>query len=48
MVASVLLLRGSVEGISSFRIFGDEAYPKQHPNMLYSSLSLLLLLVSWL
>jgi hypothetical protein len=29
MVASALLLRGSAEGISSFRIFGDEAYPQQ-------------------
>jgi hypothetical protein len=29
MVASVLLLRGSAEGVSSYRIFGDEAYPQQ-------------------
>jgi hypothetical protein len=30
MIASALLLRGSAEGVSSYRIFGDEAYP-QHP-----------------
>jgi hypothetical protein len=29
MIASALLLRGSAEGVSSYRIFGDEAYPQQ-------------------
>jgi hypothetical protein len=29
VIASALLLRGSAEGVSSFRIFGDEAYPQQ-------------------
>jgi hypothetical protein len=29
MIASALLLRGSIEGVSSYRIFGDEAYPQQ-------------------
>jgi hypothetical protein len=29
MTASALLLRGSAEGVSSYRIFGDEAYPQQ-------------------
>jgi hypothetical protein len=27
--ASALLLRGSAEGVSSYRIFGDEAYLQQ-------------------
>jgi hypothetical protein len=27
MIASALFLKGSTEGVSSFRIFGDEAYP---------------------
>jgi predicted metal-binding membrane protein len=30
MVASALLLRGSAEGVSSYRIFGDEAHPQQY------------------
>jgi hypothetical protein len=30
MIASALLLRGSAEGVSSYRIFGDEAYPQHH------------------
>jgi hypothetical protein len=29
MIASALLLRGSIEGVCSYRIFGDEAYPQQ-------------------
>jgi hypothetical protein len=29
VIASALLLRGSAEGVSSYRIFGDEAYPQQ-------------------
>jgi hypothetical protein len=29
MIASALLLRGSAEGVSFFRIFGYEAYPQQ-------------------
>jgi hypothetical protein len=33
MTASALLLRGSAEGVSSYRIFGDEAYP-QHKALL--------------
>ena len=32
--ASALLLRGSAKGVSSYRIFGDEAYPQQHPYLL--------------
>jgi hypothetical protein len=31
MIASALLLRGSAEGVSSYRIFGDEAYPQHLP-----------------
>jgi hypothetical protein len=31
IIASALLLRGFVEGVSSYRIFGDEAYPQQPP-----------------
>jgi hypothetical protein len=31
MIDSALLLRGSTEGVSSYRIFGDEAYPQQRP-----------------
>jgi hypothetical protein len=34
MVALALLLRGSAEGMSSFRVFGDEAYPQQQPKTL--------------
>jgi hypothetical protein len=30
VIASALLLRGSAEGVSFFRIFGYEAYPQQH------------------
>jgi hypothetical protein len=29
VIASALLLRGSAEGVSFFRIFGYEAYPQQ-------------------
>jgi hypothetical protein len=29
MIASALLLKGSAKGVSSYRIFGDEAYPQQ-------------------
>jgi hypothetical protein len=29
VTASALLLRGSAEGVSSYRIFSDEAYPQQ-------------------
>ena len=29
VVASALLLRVSAEGVSSYRIFGDKAYPQQ-------------------
>jgi hypothetical protein len=29
MIASALLLKRSTEGVSSYRIFGDEAYPQQ-------------------
>jgi hypothetical protein len=32
MIASALLLRGSAEGVSSYRIFGVEAYPQQSPS----------------
>jgi hypothetical protein len=32
MIALVLLLRGSAEGVSSYRIFGDEAYPQHLRN----------------
>jgi hypothetical protein len=28
MIALALLLKGSAEGVSSYRIFGDEAYPQ--------------------
>jgi hypothetical protein len=28
MIASALLLRGPAKGVSSYRIFGDEAYPQ--------------------
>jgi hypothetical protein len=28
MIASTLLLRGFAEGVSSYRIFGDKAYPQ--------------------
>jgi hypothetical protein len=34
VITSALLLRGFVEGVSSYRIFGDEAYPQQ---VLYAS-----------
>jgi hypothetical protein len=29
MIASALLLRGSAEGVSSYMIFSDEAFPQQ-------------------
>jgi hypothetical protein len=32
VIASALLLRGSAEGASFFRIFGYEAYPQQAPS----------------
>ena len=36
MIASALLLRGSAEGVSSYRIFGDEAYPQHiHDGFLF-------------
>jgi hypothetical protein len=37
MIASALLLRGSAEGVSSYRIFGDEAYPQQYVGDLLSN-----------
>jgi hypothetical protein len=33
MIALALLLKGSAEGVSSYRIFGDEAYPQQNSNL---------------
>jgi hypothetical protein len=30
VITSALLLRESAEGVSSYRIFGDEAYPQQN------------------
>jgi hypothetical protein len=35
MIASALLLRGSAEGVSSYRIFGDEAYPQHEPSLIF-------------
>jgi hypothetical protein len=32
VIALALLLRGSAEGVSSYRIFGDEAYPQHLPH----------------
>jgi hypothetical protein len=37
MTASALLLRGSTEGVSSYRIFGDEAYPQHRATLSLSS-----------
>jgi hypothetical protein len=39
VIASALLLKGSAEGVSSFKIFGDEAYPQQYSIRLFVQLN---------
>jgi hypothetical protein len=41
VIASALLLRGSAEGVSFFRIFGYEAYPQQEPTQNHTSKEML-------
>jgi hypothetical protein len=36
VIASALLLRGSAEGVSFFRIFGYEAYPQHWQRYIFS------------